>query len=284
VSYGDAQLELPTSWPVVQPGDSVCTPNPAPSGVVLLGRFGSSSWCPPSDGQVARSPLNLVRLGPLPAGASNYRSLPKIVRHGTALYVEVLHGHDPGTVYLAPSLGAELMLSGPDGDRALAGLGPSARQMVLAHGEAGVPPTTWRRLRFAGLSVAVPRGWALTRTNFAYDCALQADAVALASPPTVVLDTSSNGEALPCPYMMAPRVAANGLVVDEASSAGPNAMPARGLALSLHGLAAVVDLTQPLSVLVVDVRVPGRSRPVQLHIGLGSAAVAQSVLSSVGPA
>jgi len=45
VAYGDAQLDLPASWPVLADGTGVCgswDPGPV-KGVVLLGTFGSSN-------------------------------------------------------------------------------------------------------------------------------------------------------------------------------------------------------------------------------------------------
>ncbi len=67
LAYGDAQVSTPAAWPVVYPGSEVCGPA-ASGGVVLLGSFGSSSWCGPHMAAPAgqSAPANLVRLGPLP--------------------------------------------------------------------------------------------------------------------------------------------------------------------------------------------------------------------------
>jgi hypothetical protein len=285
VAYGNAQLRVPENWPVVAPGATSCGTGPARpggmgTGVVLLGAFGTSAWCPPADGTSAPQVPNIVRLGPLPAGEPAFTSLPKIVRNGITLYEGVLHGRIPGRVYLVPSLGVELMASGPNTVGVLAGIGASVRSAVLAHGP-GVAPTSWQRLHFSGLSFAVPSTWAVTQSAYVYDCQLQDDDFALTSPPRVTLDTDTNDLALPCPYFFPPRVAANGLVVSEGNAKAPNTRPRGVSAIHLNGLSAFVDPTSLLSVLVVEVEVPGRSMPVQVHIGLGDAATAEEVLASI---
>jgi hypothetical protein len=131
------------------------------------------------------------------------------------------------------------------------------------------------------LSFAVPPSWAVTQSAYVYDCQLQDDDIALSSPPGVTLDTDTNDLALPCAYFFPPRVAANGLVVAEGSTKAPNALPAGASAIHLNGLSAFVDPSSLLSVLVVEVEVPGRSMPVQVHIGLGDAGTAERVLGSI---
>jgi hypothetical protein len=202
------------------------------------------------------------------------------VRNGITLYEGVLHGRISGTVYLVPSLGVELMASGPSSVRVLTGIEASVRSAVLAHGP-GVAPPSWHRLHFSGLSFAVPPTWAVTQSAYVYDCGLQDDDIALTSPPQVTLDTDTNDLALPCPYFFPPRVAANGLVVAEGSTKAPNTRPPGALAIRVNGLSAFVDPLSLLSVLVVDVQVPGRSIPVQVHIGLGGAGTAEEVLGSI---
>jgi len=66
VAYGDAQIEVPLNWPVVDPGTSTCNPiAPGDDVVVLLGAYGQSSWCPPGSG-AAPHMAGTVRLGPMP--------------------------------------------------------------------------------------------------------------------------------------------------------------------------------------------------------------------------
>jgi len=283
VAYGNGQLDVPAAWAVVGPGESTCEVGPAaPAGVVLLGAFGSSAWCPPGSAQEARPPADLVRLGPLPAGEP-YRSLPKVTLDGVVLYTVVLHGRISGTVYLAPALGTELMATGPDSSRALGSIGPSARARALASGPRASPPA-WARLSFAGLVLSVPRAWPVRRSAYGYDCGLQQDDAALAPPPSVVLDTDTDDLALPCPPLRAPRAAGNGLVVDQGSARFPNTVPPSAAPLRFHGLRAYVDRAQPLSVLVVYVEVPGRPMPVRLHIGLGDPLTVERILGSIRPA
>ena len=280
VAYGNAQVDLPADWPVVYPGNSSCQGGPGPvPGVALLGSFGSSSWCPPGSSQNVSPPANVVRLGPLPAG-DTYASLPTILRNGITLYLAVLHGRISGTVYLVPALGVELMATGPDAGKVLSNIGTSVRERVLAGGPK-TAPLSWRRISFAGLRFAVPVKWAVRSTNFLYDCMLPDDVIALASPPEAVFDTDTDFAALPCAYFLPPRVAGDGLVVDAGSSRAANVVPPGALHLRVNGLDAFVDRSKLLSVLLVEVEVPGRSMPVQVHVGLGGATTAARVLGSI---
>jgi len=280
VAYGSAQLDLPVTWPVVPPGSGSCRGGPGPAavpGVVLLGVFGSSSWC--SGSQAGTSVLNIVRLGPLPAGEVT-AGRPKVVHNGVTMYTAVLHGRISGTVYLVPSLGVELMATGPARARVLSSIGPSVRERALASGPMTAPPS-WHRVHFAGLVFASPATWEVTRSPYLYDCGLQDDDIALSSPPSAVLDTDTNDLAFPCPYLLPPRVAANGLVVDAGSGRSPTVVPAGARRLTVNGLDFFIDQSDELSVLVVVVKVPGRAMPVEVHIGLGDPLTVDRVLGSI---
>ena len=258
------------------PGQSQCRTSPGSVGVVLLGLFGSSSWCPPGSGSMVAAPSNLVRLGPLPANEPAYASLPKTVRNGVALYAVVLHGTVAGTAYLVPSLSVEVMASGPGAPGVLASIGPSIRAQVLAAAPSATP-ATWRHFAFAGLNFAVPPSWPINNTTQVYDCQKMVDNVGLLSPANVILDTDTARMALPCPYFPSPRNPANGLVVDAGTALAPNSLPVDGAPVALNGLHAFIDDTDQLSVLLLEVEVPGRSMPVAVRLGLGSPVVASHV-------
>jgi hypothetical protein len=210
LAYGDAQVGTPTAWPVVYPGSEVCGPTGA-GGVVLLGSFGSSSWCGPNMAAPAGQspPANLVRLGPLPA--RTYPGRPSMTIDGIAVYEEVLHGQISGTVYSAPSLGTELMASGPLAVRVIGSLAPSVRDIVFEHRTVGTQPRTWRSMSFAGLGFAVPPSWPVAHTAYAFGC--DHPDVAFSSP-SVTFDTDNNLARLPCPYPLPARRGTNGVQID----------------------------------------------------------------------
>jgi len=202
------------------------------------------------------------------------------VRNGVAVYAVVLTGPISGTAYLVPSLGAEVMVTGPGAAKILDSVGASVRARVLAASAVNIP-ATWTRFSFAGLSFAVPPAWATIRTNQVFDCQKETDSIGLLSPPAVVLDTDTSYMPLPCPYFPPPRNPANGLVVDVGSARAPNVRPPGALPLTLNGLHFLLDRADALSVLVLEVEVPGRDMPVAVRVGLGSSATAARVLRSI---
>jgi hypothetical protein len=283
VAFGDAQLDVPASWPVVDPGTSTCQGGSVTPGVVLLGAFGTSSWCPPGTGQNLGQPVNLVRLGPLPADEPPVSSMARMSRNGVTLYLGTLHGRIAGPVYLVPSLGVELMATGPEAAEVLASIRPSVRERVMSTGPR-TAPASWHRFSFAGLSFAVPPTWPTRSSAYVYDCALQDDDIVLAAPASVVLDTDTNDMALPCPYFFPARAAANGLVVDEGSAKAPNTVPSGATVLHVNGLKAFLAPDDDLAVLDLAIQVPGRTIPVEVHIGLGDPVTASRALGSIAPA
>ena len=198
------------------------------------------------------------------------------------MYESVLQGPAPATVYLVPQLQVELVLSGPDQDRVVDSLRPSVRQRALAHGPLP-PPTGWHEATFAGLRFAAPPTWAVQRTPYVYDCALQSDGTGLLPPPHVTLDTDTNDLALPCPLMMPPRTAVNGLVLSRGSAKAPNEVPAGARPLHLDGLDAFVDPSAAVGTLVLFVRATGRAQPVEVVVGLGDPLTVEHILGSLGP-
>jgi hypothetical protein len=280
VAYGDAQIEVPLNWPVVDPGTSACNPSvPGDDVVVLLGAYGQSSWCPPGSG-AAPHMAGTVRLGPMP---TEHLTGTRQVRNGIVMYRSVAQGPTPATVYVVPALQIELALSGADQGRVLDSLRPSVRQHALAEGPLP-PPTSWHEGTFAGLTFAAPPTWAVRPTPYVYDCGLQADRTGLLPPPHVELDTDTNDLALPCALVMPPRTPANGLVLAPGSVKVRNEVPARARQLRLGGLQAFIDPSAALGTLVLFVRVAGRTQPVRVVVGLGDPTTVERILGSLGPA
>jgi len=280
IAYGDAQIEVPLNWPVVDPGTSTCNPSaPGDDVVVLLGAYGQSSWCPPGSG-AAPHMAGTVRLGPMP---TEHLTGTRQVRNGIVMYRSAAQGPTAATVYVVPALQVELALSGADQARVLDSLRPSVRQRALAEGPLP-PPTSWHEGTFAGLTFAAPPTWAVQQTPYVYDCSLQADHTGLFPPAHVELDTDTNDLALPCAFVMPPRTPINGLVLAPGSVKVPNEVPARARRLRLGGLQAFVDPSAALGTLVLFVRVAGRTQPVQVVVGLGDPLTVERILGSLGPA
>lgn len=270
----------------LSPGVDQCGGSPGTTsftvpGVVLLGPFGSSVWCNGETlgpGAQDYAP-NLVRLGPLPARVPPYATLPKSSHNGIAFYEVALHRPVSGSGYLVPSLGVELMATGPDATTVLDSIGPSVRERVMAMHRAR-PPASWKRVGFAGLRFSVPREWAVSRYDLALWCPLLASNPALQGPTPVVLDSDTDWHTPSCAGF-AGTTARDGLVVHAGNPKVPNRVPRGAPLLRVNRLHAFVDLSAPFSVLVVEVEVPGRSIPVQVQVGLGDAQTAARVLSSM---
>jgi hypothetical protein len=248
---------------------------------VLLGAFGTSSWCGPDETAPAAqpSPANLVRFAPLsPAGAKVTTNEPWTTINGIRVYEKALLGPISGTVYSAPSLGAELMASGPGAGRVIRSLAPSVRDVVLEGGKAAARTGLWRSVSFAGLDFAVPAGWPVSRTAYAFGCAPTDIAF---SAPAVTLDTDTDTARLPCPYIFPPRMGTNGVQIDQGSLGAPNAVTQSGPLLLVNGLRVHVDDAYPFGSLVVEVDLPHQAMPVRVTIGLGTASTAGAVLRSV---
>ncbi len=280
LAYGDARIRAPEPWPVVYPGSDMCGPD-GTGGVVLLGAFGTSSWCGPNPtaASAPRSPSNVVRFGPIASHGGPYVPQgPSTTIDGIRVYESVRHGAVSGTVYSAPALGVELMASGPLAPRIIGSLAPSVRDEILQPRTTASPAGSWRSMSFAGLRFAVPPSWPVARTAYAFGCAPTDVAF---SGPSVTLATDTNTARLPCPYFLPARPGTNGLQIDQGSGAAPNTVPQGAPAIAVNGLKMYVDEACPFSSLVVYVDLPGVAMPVRITIGLGTARTAGAVLGSI---
>ena len=118
----------------------------------------------------------------------------------------------------------------------------------------------------------------MAHTTYAFGC--DPPDIAFSSP-SVTLDTDSNLARLPCPYPLPARRGTNGVQVDAGSAGAPNSVPAGGLRIVVNGLQMYVDEAFPFSALVLEVDLPGRTTPVEVTIGLGTATTAGAVLGSI---
>lgn len=278
LAYGEAEIVTPTSWPVVYPGVSECGAS-LEQGVVLLGAFGSSTWCHPGTTSAPVAPLpNVVRFAPLVVQSSSYLHDPSRIIDGSRVYQGVLHGSVAGTVYLDPSLGVELMASGPLVQRVIDSLAPSLRDVVLRDRTTASIPASWRWISFAGLRFAVPSTWSVSRSALSTSCG---PIDTTFSTPLVVLDNDTLSEMIPCPYIPPARLGSDGLRIDAGSATAPNLLPKSSQRFVLNGLQMYVDQTHPFSVLVVEIELPGRAMPVEVRIGLGTARIAAAILRSM---
>jgi hypothetical protein len=278
-AYGAGEISTPATWPVVYPGTSECG-DTLLQGVVLLGAFGSSSWCGSGSASATARPLaNVVRLAPLTTPTSTFRGDPSTMIDGTRVYTSVLHGPISGTVYFDPLLGIELMAVGPLGERVVDSLAPSPRQEVLERRTTASVPQGWRTVTFAGVRVEVPASWPVSRSSLSFSCEPIDTAM---SAPSLDLDTdATDNEGQSCPYIPPVRLGSNGVRIDAGSAVAPNRLPTSSQHFVEGGLQMYVDEEYPFSVLVVDIELHGRAMPVEVRIGLGTTKTAAAILRSI---
>ncbi len=265
VSYGDAQLSVPSSWALVSSGAAECGPS---TGVVILG---SGQWCPPSMNDQARPDTSVVTLRIVSSHPEQLGS-PAFIANGIPVYA-------PGVapVYVVPTLGIELTVGGPSQTRVLDTLTFSPRAVALAPGSSAPVPRSWRWISFAGIRFAVPPPWAVKRTPNAplceTDLVLSEAGVDLASAPA---RPSS------CPLPMAdvrPVPQVPGVEVDHFSGASsPGGCVGPG---TRDGLPICIEATPAFGVLVAEISPVGH-RPITMKIGMfGNGAVGRTILSSI---
>jgi hypothetical protein len=279
VDFGRAQISVPPTWRVaVDP----CIE--AMRDTVLLGGF--IGYC--AAGQRAASS---VAIEPYhrPVGPS------KVLRvNGFRVIEDVV-----SATYTVPVLGVVLDFFGRTDRRVLDTLTRSPRAVALRRGPAPVVPTTWRRLTFAGVEVAVPGGWAASRTAAVTDGAPPCQPpIVLDTANLVVLSTGTRpapvyhcpAERWPGPRVSAPRL---GVVVNAGTGFDAPSSSAATDCWNQHGLRICVDSGWQLGILrLVVSRQPTAGpgmvtamRPDIITIGLaGSGLVDRTILRSLGAA
>ena len=198
-----------------------------------------------------------------------------------------------------PSLGAEITVDGPLGQRVLHTLTWSPRSVVLAPGSSPAVPSSWRYVSFAGLRFSVPLGHSQTRRGVTLPADWTVNQTS-ATPglgaicrtpgvafPTTTVTLSTDAHPSPiyyCPVTSpTPEQPENGVQVDSGLSTEPMVtLSFSNRCLSLHGLSVCPTTSPTNSILVLKVTVPGRSKPVYVSIGLaGNGMVARTILYSL---
>ena len=277
VAFGDAQISVPAAWWVLY--NSYPCPIGSPPGEVFVNPPPGGFACPL---EAAPGPSTAVRFGPPTSPHSTVLGRPEAI-NGILVYPYPM---GPQSSYLVPSLGVEITVDGPLGQRVLHTLTWSPRSVVLAPGSAPAIPSSWQQVTFAGLRFSVPAGWPINRTavtpGLGPICATLG--VALASP-TVTLSTDVRPMLLPpCAYFPpTPQQPENGVQVDSGLRTEPMVtLSFSAHCLVLHGLTSCPTTSPAYSILVVRVNVPGRDKPVFLSIGLaGNGMVARAILYSL---
>jgi hypothetical protein len=269
VDFEDAQISVPPTWSDMTGG---CVPA-APTVIVL--DPGSYYGCP----------------------ASARASFLQLLSHTTMAYSgktssTVVNGIQVSLgvgdrVWFAPSLGLTVTTSGtfPHATltEVLRTLTYSPRAVALAPGPAPPIPTTWHRVTFAGLSIAVPSSWPVHKT-----AGMGCEPFV---PVTTTLDAGTSvvgGNCLDDEGQYIVMAPADGLVVDPGRYRPLAYDNSFATCKAIDGLSACPAISVPgdayYGVLVLAVHVPGTSKPVAVEIGLaGNGMVARTILYSMRP-
>jgi hypothetical protein len=277
VAYGNAQISVPATWWVLY--NSPPCPIGSPPGEMFINPPPGVFHCP---AETAPGPSTTVRFGPPTSPLSTVLGHPEVI-NGISVYP---YPTGPQSSYLVPSLGVEITVDGPLGQRVLHTLTWSPRSVVLAPGSSPAIPSSWQQVTFAGLRFSAPANWPINRTQVTPGLGAICRQQGVAFWDTIVtLSTDARPLLLPpCPRMSpTPQQPENGVQVDS----GLRTEPMVTLSLSahclvLHGLTACPATSPAYSILVLRVNVPGRSKPVFVSIGLaGNGMVARTILDSV---
>jgi hypothetical protein len=280
VAFGNAQISVPSTWWVLY--NSPSCPTGSPPGEVFVNPPPGVFHCP---AETAPGPSTTVSFEPPRSPLSAVLGYPEVI-NGLLVYP---YPAGPQSSYLVPSLSVEITVDGPLGQRVLHTLTWSPRSVVLAPGSSPAIPSSWRYVSFAGLRFFVPRNWPITRTEVTPGlgaiCRTQGVAFVGTS---VTLSTDARPFLVPfCPFISpTPQQPENGVQVDSGLRTEPTVtLSLSAHCLVLHGLTACPATSPAYSILVLRVRVTGRSKPVFVSIGLaGNGMIARTILYSLRPA
>lgn len=268
VAYGDVQVSVPQSWDVLDAGD--CDDGePVPSDAVYLGTAQAGGICNRSASYVW-----------LEAGSTNRAPGVATDVNGITVYST----KSAPTVLHIPSLATLASAKGPLAERVLHTLSVSPRYVALASGPVPSIPSSWHRVTYGGVSVAVPADWPVVNDSQWHSCTSDYESYYREE---VVFDSgTADINLISCPG----RFQSDALSASGEGGLTINTGPYR--ALSDHFWPArqcfpvnnvtVCPLMFPYSIMPLDVHVPGRKQPVEVDIGLaGSGEIARTILYSI---
>ena len=277
VAFGNAQISVPAAWWVLY--DSPPCPTGSPTGEVFVNPPPGAFACPL---EIAPGPSTTVSFGPPRSPLSTVLGHPEVI-NGISVYP---YPTGPPRSYLVPSLGVEITVDGPLGQRVLHTLTWSPRSVVFASGSSPVVPSSWQQVTFAGLRFSAPENWPVNRTQVTPGLgAICGEQGVAFSDTTVTLSTDARPLLRPpCPLIRpTPQQPENGVQVDSGLRTEPTVtLSLSAHCLVLHGLTACPATSPAYSILVLRINVPGRDKPVFVSIGLaGNGMVARTILYSL---
>ena len=279
VAFGNAQVSVPPTWWVLY--NSPPCPTGSPPGEGFVNPLPGVFHCP---AETAPGPSTTVRFGPPTSPLSTVLGHPEVI-NGIFVYP---YPTGPQSSYLVPSLGVEITVDGPLGQRVLDTLTRSARDMALASGTAPPVSSSWHSVSFTGLRFSVPANWPITRTSGAAfglgnpcempGVAFFASGVTLSTDQHLLPPNACASGA----YSNAPQAPMNGVQVDSRHADFHVTLSFSKNCPDPHGLTVCRATSPAYSILVLRVNVPGRDKPVFVSIGLsGNGMVARTILDSV---
>lgn len=268
VAYGKAQISVPQSWLI----ETYVECNPTSQG------FHSTTYgIAFVSGHYQFSPGECQGLAKNRALVPNTTSIgPEVgfnhsVRHSTVNGITVYWTSPEDSGFVVPSLQVEVSATGPLANRVLHTLTQSPRSVALAAAPPPPIPSSWHRVSFGGISVAVPREWPIQSTAL-FGLGYCGPYASLTSPPTVVFETGSHLESFWCPAEGIPSEVSpvsDGLIIDPGPYSPIRGVTSFGQCLSVSGMQVCPTGVDEFGYLIVAVHLPGKSQPVAVEIGLG---------------
>ena len=254
VVFGNAQISVPAD--LVGALQLAPCPTGSPPGEVFVNPPPGVFHCPM---ETAPGPSTTVSFGPPTSPLSTVLGHPEVI-NGILVYP---YPTGPQSSYLVPSLGVEITVDGPLGQRVLHTLTWSPRSVVLAPGSSPAVPSSWQQVTFAGLRFSVPANWPIYQTQLTPGLgAICATSVWSLSSTTVTLSTDVRPMHYPCASFHRMLSRENGIQVDLGLRTEPMVtLSFSAHCLVLHGLTSCPATSPAYSILVVRVNVPGRSSP-----------------------
>ena len=292
VAYHAAQVSVPVSFWVFYPGQTpLCTSLTVPGALLIaptprtrIGPDCSSNIHAKSKASGYETTVSLIPISRVPPA---YAKEKPVVLNGVLVY---LGAKGVSFIdYYAPSLGIELAANGILARRVAETLSRSPRTTVLATAKTPSVPATWHSASFAGLRFSFPASWPVIRTQLTTGLGSRCGVAGVALSGTTVTFSTDLRPFLevPCAYIpQSPEPPTNGVQVDSGLLLEPRVTLAfSSRCLRLHSVTACPATSPGYSILVLRVKVPGRTTPVFVSIGIaGSGAVARTILYSLAAA